>query len=131
MTDAEERYQEGRRLATEGDLAGAFQAFENAVELDPNHAAVCIELAKLSLLANEKRAFTNWLHEAMRLAELDPEPHLLMAEVLAESGRYDEAAEELHIARKLSVFLPDQVKRAEALADRIRPACRPNASKPD
>jgi cytochrome c-type biogenesis protein CcmH/NrfG len=125
MPDAEERYQEGRRLATEGDFGAAFQAFEKAVELDPNHAPACLELAKLSLLANEKRAFTNWLHEAMRLDELDPEPHLLMAEVLAESRRYQEAADELHFARKLRAFSPGQVKRAEALADRIRPASDP------
>jgi Tfp pilus assembly protein PilF len=100
--DADERYREGIRLADCGDLGGAFVAFEKAVELNPNHAPTCKQLAKLSLAANERRAFTNWCHEAMRLDESDPEPHAMMAEVLAAAKRFEEAADEQRIADALS-----------------------------
>jgi len=100
--DADECYQEGMRLADGGDLGGAFVAFEKAVELNPNHARACKQLAKLSLAANERRAFTNWCHEAIRLDESDPEPHVMMAEVLAAARRFEEAADEQRIADALS-----------------------------
>lgn len=115
MSEAERYYQDGLRLAAQGNLGGAFAALERAVELDPEHVAACKELARLSLQANEKRAFTNWCHEAMRVDENDPEPHLMMAEVLVAGRRWEEAADELRVARSLRPMQTEQAERAHTL----------------
>lgn len=115
MSEAEIHYQDGLRLAAEGNLGGAFAALERAVELDPQHAAACKELARLSLQANEKRAFTNWCHEAMRVDGSDPEPHLMMAEVLVAGRRWEEAADELRVARALRPMQADKAHTLQTL----------------
>ena len=99
---ADQAFRDGLTHAREGRLAEAFTALEKAVELDPGHAAACKELARLSRLTNEVRAFTNWCHEAIRLAPHDPEPHRMLAEALAAAGRHEEAAEEEAIALRLT-----------------------------
>ncbi|MDX2150128.1 MAG: GNAT family N-acetyltransferase [Bryobacteraceae bacterium] len=101
-SEAEAAFESGRDNAASGRLAEAFAAFERCVQLNPDHAAACKELARLSRLANEVRAFTNWCHEAIRLAPEDPEPHSMLAEALAAAGRLDEAAAEEIIARRLA-----------------------------
>ena len=97
---AEEYYQLGLRLAEENQLGDAFVALEECVTLDPDHLPACKELARLSLLANEVRAFTNWLHEAQRIDEMDPEPHVMMAEHLVTKRRWEEADMEVRIAMR-------------------------------
>lgn len=95
---AEEYYELGLRLAREEQLGDAFVALEECVVLDPDHGLACKELARLSLLANEVRAFTNWLHEAHRIDERDPEPHVMMAEHLVARRRWEEADQEIRAA---------------------------------
>lgn len=95
---AEEYYQLGLQLAKEDKLGDAFVALEECVTLDPDHKLACKELARLSLLANEVRAFTNWLHEAHRIDERDPEPHVMMAEHLVTRRRWEEADQEVRAA---------------------------------
>jgi hypothetical protein len=97
---AEEYFKLGLRLAGEDKLGDAFMALEDCVTLDPDHALACKELARLSLLANEVRAFINWLHEAQRVDERDAEPHVMMAEHLVSRRRWDEADMEVRIARR-------------------------------
>lgn len=97
---AEDYYQLGVKLAAKDQLGDAFLALEECVTLSPDHILACKLLAKLSLAANEVRAFTNWLHEAQRIDERDPEPHLLLAEHLTGRRRWEEAAAELRIAHR-------------------------------
>jgi hypothetical protein len=97
---AAEYFRLGVELAEKDRLGDAFVALEECVTLDPDHGQACKLLAKLSLAANEVRAFTNWLHEAQRIDERDPEPHLLLAEHLAGRRRWEEAAAEVRIARR-------------------------------
>jgi len=95
---AEDYYRLGLELAEKDQLGDAFVALEECVTLDPDHLAACKELARLSLLANEVRAFTNWLHEAQRIDERDPEPHVMMAEHLVGRRRWEEADMEVRLA---------------------------------
>ena len=95
---AEEFFQMGLQLAGEDKLGDAFVALEECVTLDPDHGLACKELARLSLLANEVRAFINWLHEAQRVDERDAEPHVMMAEHLVSRRRWEEADMEVRIA---------------------------------
>lgn len=95
---AEEYYRLGVALAADDKLGDALEALEECVVIDPDHAAACKELARLSLLANEVRAFCNWLHEAQRINENDPEPHVMLAEHLVERRRWEEADLEVRAA---------------------------------
>lgn len=95
---ADEYFQLGLRYSREDKLGDAFVALEECVTLNPDHQLACKELARLSMLANEVRAFTNWLHEAQRIDERDPEPHVMMAEYLVARRRWEEAALEVQIA---------------------------------
>jgi thioredoxin-like negative regulator of GroEL len=97
---AEEYFQLGLQLGREDKLGDAFVALEECVTLDPDHGLACKELARLSLLANEVRAFTNWLHEAQRVDERDAEPHVMMAEHLVARRRWEEAELEVRIAAR-------------------------------
>jgi Flp pilus assembly protein TadD len=83
----------GRAQAQRGEVGKAISSLEQAVEMDPGHAEACKLLARLSLRINEVRAFTNWCHEALRIAPHDAEPHRMMAEFLAAKGRHEEAEE--------------------------------------
>lgn len=115
---AEEYFQLGMRLAREEKLGDAFLALEECVTLDPDHGLACKELAKLSLLANEVRAFTNWLHEAQRIDERDPEPHVMMAEHLVARRRWEEADQEVRIAMRKSPA-PELLERLAAAQAQI------------
>ena len=90
---AEELYQLGKALASQGDVARSMEALEQALELDGEHAPACKLLAKLCLQINERRAFVNWCHEASRIDPEDPEPYQMMADELQRIGRHDEAEE--------------------------------------
>ncbi|MBM3784142.1 MAG: hypothetical protein FJW30_07260 [Acidobacteria bacterium] len=99
-------YELGLQLARQERLGDAFVALEECVTLDPDHAPACKELARLSLLANEVRAFTNWLHEASRIDERDPEPHVMMAEHLVSRRRWEEADLEVKAALRKNPSQP-------------------------
>lgn len=107
---ADQYYQLGLTLAESNQLGDAFLALEECVTLDPDHLPACKELARLSLLANEVRAFSNWLHEAMRIAGDDPEPHVMLAEHLVARRRWEEADMEIRIALRKSPA-PDLLER--------------------
>lgn len=80
----------------------AFDHLERSVQLEPDNAAACKLLARLSLSVNEIRAFVCWCHEAARIEPLDPEPHLMMAEVFEQANRLKEAAEARQRATSLT-----------------------------
>jgi len=112
---AETCFRMGALLARADRFSEAFAALEQAIQIDPTHARACKELARLSLAANEMRAFANWCHEALRLDPGDPEPHLMMAEVLAERRRWEEARDELRLALSLRPLPEDHRARAASL----------------
>ncbi len=114
---AEEYFHLGLRLAQEDKLGDAFVALEECVVLDPDHGPACKELARLSLLANEVRAFTNWLHEAQRIDERDPEPNVMLAEHLVARRRWEEADQEVRAAMRKgpSPELLERLAAAQAL----------------
>ena len=116
MKTAEEFFQLGLQLAREDKLGDAFVALEECVTLDPDHGLACKELARLSLMANEVRAFINWLHEAQRVNERDAEPHVMMAEHLVSRRRWEEADMEVRIALRKgpSLALMDRLAAAQA-----------------
>jgi len=97
---AEELYKLGVALASQGDVARAIDALEQAVEIDGDHGGACKLLAKLCLQINERRAFANWCHEASRIDPNDPEPYQMLAEELERAGRRDEAAEARQAAER-------------------------------
>lgn len=115
---AEEYFQLGLELARRDQLGDAFLALEECVTLNPDHGLACKELARLSLLANEVRAFTNWLHEAQRIDERDPEPHVMMAEHLVARRRWEEADQEVRIALRKGP-LPPLLERLAAAQAKI------------
>lgn len=115
---AEEYYTLGVALAAENKLGDALDALEECVVIDPDHAPACKELARLSLLANEVRAFANWLHEAQRIDEGDPEPHVMLAEYLVEKKRWEEADAEVKLALRKDPA-PSLVDRLAAAQARI------------
>jgi len=90
---AAEHFAEGRAHAARGELTEAFFHLERSVQLFPENAEACKLLARLSLSVNEIRAFQCWCHEASRIDPADPEPHLMLADVLAQKNRLAEAAE--------------------------------------
>lgn len=113
---AEAYFQLGVQLAREDKLGEAFEALEECVVINPDHGPACKELARLSLEANEVRAFTNWLHEAQRIDEQDPEPHVMMAEHLVARKRWEEADQEVRIAlrKNPSAALVERLAAAQA-----------------
>ena len=115
---AEEFFQMGLQLAGEDRLGDAFVALEQCVTLDPDHGLACKELARLSLLANEVRAFINWLHEAQRVDERDAVPHVMMAEHLLSRRRWEEAEMEVRIALRKGPT-PELAERLAAAQARI------------
>ena len=115
---AEEFFQMGLQLAGEDKLGDAFLALERRVALDPDHGLACKELARLSLPANEVRAFINWLHEAQRVDERDAEPHVMMAEHLLSRRRWEEAEMEVRIALRKGPS-PALVERLATVQARI------------
>lgn len=115
---ADEYFRLGLELAGRDQLGDAFVALEECVTIDPDHGLACKELARLSLLANEVRAFTNWLHEAQRIDERDPEPHVMMAEHLVSRRRWEEADLEVRIALRKDPG-PELVERLAAAQAQI------------
>ncbi len=108
---ASDYYTLGVALAADNKLGDALEALEECVVIDPDYAPACKELARLSLLANEVRAFANWLHEAQRIDESDPEPHVMLAEYLVENKRWEETDLEVRLALRKDP--------APALVDRL------------
>jgi len=115
---ADEYYKLGVALAADNKLGDALEALEECVVIDPDHAPACKELARLSLMANEVRAFSNWLHEAQRIDAGDPEPHVMLAEYLVEKRRWEETDQEVRLALRKDP-VPSLVDRLAAVQARI------------
>lgn len=109
-------------LKEKGEIAKAIDLLEQAVAVGDESAPICKELARLSFLIREVRAFANWCHEAMRIDGSDPEPHLMIARVLVTDGRWEEAIEALTAAGKTGHVTPEQAEEVDQLTALSRQA---------
>lgn len=92
-----------RSLEADGNIGGAIDLLERALSASEQKsgeedAALCKEIARMCLVIDEVRAFTNWCHEAIRLNPRDGEPYLMMGRELCAAGRWREAIETLQAA---------------------------------
>lgn len=114
--DAQQWLALARAHAGRDEIGDAIDAYEKSIELEPENAAACRELARLCLLIDEIRAFTNWCHEALRIDPGDGEPHWMMACELAGKGRHQEAVEAVRAALRAPRLDPSLRREA---ADRL------------
>ena len=82
----------------------AREAYERALELDPDLAEAHVNLGRLLHLADERGRAEPQYREAVRLDPDDPTPHFNLGVLLEESGRRDEA---VHAYRQAVLRDPD------------------------
>ncbi len=87
---AEEWYELGCDLETESPEE-ARDAYEHALDLDPDHADAHVNLGRHLHLAGERGRAEPHYREAVRLDPDDPTPHFNLGVLLDEVGRKDEA----------------------------------------
>lgn len=87
---AEDWYESGCELEAESP-AQAREAYERALELDPDLAEAHVNLGRLLHLAGERGRAEPHYREAVRLDPVDPTPHFNLGVMLDELGRKDEA----------------------------------------
>lgn len=110
--------QQSAQMRDAGRMGEAIDILEQAVAIGEESSAICKELARLSLTVNEVRAFSNWCHEAMRIDELDSEPHIMIGRVLVDQQRWEEAAEAFGEALNRSIADPAERQEVEVLRAR-------------
>jgi Flp pilus assembly protein TadD len=71
----------GKRLSEDGDGSGSLQAFQRAVELDPNRADAQLGLGVGLMRAGQPYAAERALVKAATLRPKDPAPHFNLAEL--------------------------------------------------
>jgi hypothetical protein len=103
-----------------GEIGRAIDLLEQAIASGDESPQICKETAKLCLIVNEVRAFTNYCHEAMRLDPSDPEPHLMIGRVLSDYERWEEASEALEYALRMPALTTSQRQEAQDLATAAR-----------
>jgi tetratricopeptide (TPR) repeat protein len=96
----------GYRLAAGNRWKDAYDCFESQVASNPDDGPACLALAWLAYVVRDLRAVETWAHEAMRLMDRAAEPHLLMALVLRNATRWEEALEELEAAARRNTLSP-------------------------
>jgi tetratricopeptide (TPR) repeat protein len=112
--------EQSRELEQRGEIGRAIDVLEQAIAIGDETSEICKETARLCLIVNEVRAFTNYCHEAMRLDPADPEPHLMIGRVLSQFGRWEEASEALEHVLSMPALTPEQRAESEQLADTAR-----------
>jgi DNA-binding transcriptional MerR regulator len=101
--DAEQWYEEGCELeASSPDQAR--EAYQRALELDPNVAEAHVNLGRLLHIAGELGLAEPHYREAVRLDPNDPTPHFNLGVLLEESKRREEA---IHAYRQAVLRDPD------------------------
>src|SRR5205085_3274359 len=92
------------KMAVDWDFAGALQAYQKAIELNPQNADT---RASYALMCSRLGRFDEAISEIQRASQLDPVSVYMRAyeaDFLIDAGRYDEAIE---AARKTVAFDPD------------------------
>ena len=104
-------------LQQQGELAGAGEAFERALELGPDVAAHHFSLATLRLAQGDAAAAIRGLHEALALDPNQIGAYVLLAHLALGRGDKDEAARQLRLAQRVSAEHP-QVRVLEGYVAR-------------
>ena len=92
----------GALLESEGDTAGAREAYERALTQDLTYFPAHIALGTLAYSRHDTATATHELREAMQLASDDPSTHYTYGLVLATTGNVAEGVNELLKARELA-----------------------------
>jgi DNA-binding transcriptional MerR regulator len=100
---ADEWYETGCDLEV-SDPAQAREAYEHALELDPDLADAHVNLGRLLHVAGERGRAEPHYREAVKLDPDDPTPHFNLGVLLEEQGRRDEA---VHAYRQAILRDPD------------------------
>ncbi|MBI4791095.1 MAG: tetratricopeptide repeat protein [Chloroflexi bacterium] len=119
MTDnlhraAEEHFNRGNDLDENGHRDAAIKAWQEAVELDPEHAAAHFNLGIAFADEGEPARALHHLREAVRLDPFDVEARRELAEVYLEQDRFDDAINQLRQALNLA---PSDGETAHLLAE--------------
>jgi hypothetical protein len=112
--------EQSRELEKRGEIGRAISVLEQAIAIGDETPEICKETARLCLLVDEVRAFTNYCHEAMRLDPADPEPHLMIGRVLSQYERWEEASEALEHVLNMPALTASQRTESEQLATTAR-----------
>lgn len=92
---------QARRLANEGKLVEARQAYERALAVSPESVFLHRELAALDIRLGDLDGAEAQAREAVRLDPNDPLGYVVQADVLEASGRWTDAAAALRTADRL------------------------------
>ena len=106
-------------LQQQGELAGAGEAFERALELGPDVAAHHFSLATLRLAQGDAAAAIRGLHEALALDPNQIGAYVLLAHLALGRGDQDEAVRQLRLAQRVSAEHP-QVRVLEGYVARAQ-----------
>lgn len=90
-------------LEARGQVGSAIALLEQAVAIGDESAQIYRELARLCLLVNEVRAFSNYCHEAIRIDPADGTPYLMIGRYLTAARRWAEAVESLDKAQSAAL----------------------------
>jgi len=93
-------YQLGALYYGQGDYRSAISPFERARPLNPTHPELLLSLADIYLKLNRLAEATSVLKEVERIASATPALRAPLGLLLAQNGRYEEAAQQLETAQK-------------------------------
>lgn len=109
LLDPEIQFQEGVKLAREGNFSKAFNQLEFAADLDPQNAAYRSELAYCRFMLDPEANQQKAAEELSQAIRLDPQcgPALYYTgEILRHAGKLDQA--EVFLKRALKPMAPDR-----------------------
>jgi len=94
----------------------AVAAAQKCVALDPDRSEGYTALGTLHFLADDNQEALSALKHAIGLSPRDPEAHLILAQVYADLGRFEDAASELETSRDLIDAIEDEGEQQRQLA---------------
>jgi tetratricopeptide (TPR) repeat protein len=115
----------GIALLRTGNMENAIEAFEKAVELEPEGFTYLFNLGWANWRAGKGRAALRWAREAVGRNPEDAEAHFLLSAAAASQALPEEADTERELATALSPELadvdPSTVEGLERIANRLPP----------
>ncbi len=91
----------------------AVEEAQRCIELAPDRFEGYSAMGVLYFLTDDLQDAQGMIEQALERAPNDPEPHLTLAQVLADKGEFDEADEQLVKARELLDAMPDEQERQQ------------------
>ncbi len=111
---AEEHFNRGNSFDESGYAERAVTEWQQAAELDPDHAGAHYNLGIAYADAGATELAINELREALRLEPFDPDARRELAEVYLEADRIDAATDQL---RQILTIAPGDGQAAHRLAE--------------